>query len=192
MVKEKKIVVIFPGMGYHSDKPLLFFTKRLARENGYEIVEVEYEFPYKAREIMNDKVRMKEAFDLAVPQLKEQLAGIDFNGCDDVIFAGKSIGTALAAYYDNENNVGARHIVFTPVPQTFEMLRERCGVVFHGLNDPWCDNRIAEAECSRLDLELIKVDGANHSLETDSTMDDLGNLRKIMEKTAMIIRDHSF
>ena len=60
-----KIAVIFPGMGYHSDKPLLFFAKRLARKAGYEVAEVSYEFPFKAREIMNDKVRMKEAFTLA-------------------------------------------------------------------------------------------------------------------------------
>ena len=56
----EKIIVLFPGIGYHSDKPLLYFSKRIARSLGYEIVELKYEFPYKAREIMNDKARMKE------------------------------------------------------------------------------------------------------------------------------------
>ena len=53
-MSDKKIAVIFPGMGYHSDKPLLYFSKRLAREKGYEVVEAHYEFPFKAKEIMND------------------------------------------------------------------------------------------------------------------------------------------
>ena len=35
---------------------------------GYEIVELKYDFPYKAREIMNDKACMKEAFEIAVSQ----------------------------------------------------------------------------------------------------------------------------
>ena len=183
----KKIAVIFPGMGYHSDKPLLYFSKRLARKNGYEIIEVNYEFPYKAREIMNDKVRMKEAFEIAVSQIKEQLSQIDFGKCSDVVFIGKSIGTALAAHFDSELKVGARHIVFTPVPQTFEMLRENAGIVFHGLSDPWCPSDIARKKCDELNLELMTIDNANHSLETASTKKDIDNLQEIMSKVEHFI-----
>lgn len=186
----KKIAIIFPGMGYHSDKPLLYFSKRLARENNYEIIEVNYEFPYKAREIMNDKARMKEAFEIAVSQIKEQLSQIDFGMYSDVVFIGKSIGTALAAHFDKELQVGARHIVFTPVPQTFEMLRENAGIVFHGLSDPWCPSDIARKKCDELQLELITIDNANHSLETDSPLKDIDNLRNIMKKVRQFIKEY--
>ena len=41
-----KLAVIFPGVGYHTDKPLLYYSKKLAFQNGYEIVEVPYgKFP---------------------------------------------------------------------------------------------------------------------------------------------------
>ncbi len=183
----KKLAVIFPGMGYHSDKPLLYFSKRIARENGYEIIEVTYEFPYKAREIMNDKVRMKEAFEIAAGQIKEQLGDISFADYSDVIFIGKSIGTALAAYYDNKLKVNARHLVFTPVPQTFEMLRKKAGVVFHGLDDPWCPTDVASAKCDELELELYKVDKANHSLETNDVAEDIRNLKGIMKRVKHFI-----
>ena len=183
----KKIAVIFPGMGYHSDKPLLYFSKRLAREIGYEIIEVNYEFPYKAREIMNDKVRMKEAFEIAADQIKEELGEISFTDYSDVLFIGKSIGTALAAYYDRQLQVGARHLVFTPVPQTFDMLREEAGIVFHGLDDPWCPTDIARSRCGELGLELYTVDKANHSLETGSAAKDIHNLRGIMQKAKQFI-----
>ncbi len=182
MIKDKKIAVIFPGMGYHSDKPLLYFSKRLAGEKGYEIVEVQYDFPYKAREIMNDKVRMQEAFEIAASQIKEQLGSIDFASYGDVVFIGKSIGTALAAYFDHELHVHARHLIFTPVPQTFELLTAKAGLVFHGLSDPWCPTAVAKEQCDNLQLELYTVDGANHSLETDSATTDLSNLAKVMEK----------
>ena len=39
-MSEKKIAVVFPGMGYHTDKPLLYYSKRIARSMGYEIVEL--------------------------------------------------------------------------------------------------------------------------------------------------------
>lgn len=29
---EKKIAVLFPGIGYHTDKPLLYYSKKLARK----------------------------------------------------------------------------------------------------------------------------------------------------------------
>ena len=184
-----KIAVIFPGMGYHSDKPLLYFAKRLAREAGYEVVEVNYEFPFKAREIMNDKVRMKEAFKMAVSQIKEQLGEMSFDQSEDVVFVGKSIGTALAAYFDSELEVGARQVVFTPVPQTFDRVRKGSGIVFHGLADPWCETEIVEEKCAELELPLYKVERANHSLETDDPMEDLSNLQWIMEKVKDFLVD---
>ncbi len=183
----KKVAVVFPGMGYHSDKPLLYFSKRIARENGYEIIEVSYDFPYKAREIMNDKTKMKEAFEIAASQIKEHLGSISFTDYSDVVFIGKSIGTALAAYFDGELKVGARHLVFTPVPQTFEMLGKNAGIVFHGLDDPWCPNDIAAAKCDELGLKLHNLKNANHSLETISTAKDIRNLESIMEKVEQFL-----
>ena len=38
----KKLAVIFPGVGYHTDKPLLYYSKKLAAESGYMIKEVSY------------------------------------------------------------------------------------------------------------------------------------------------------
>ena len=186
-MNNKKVAVIFPGMGYHSDKPLLYFSKRIARENGYEIVEVNYDLPYKAREIMNDKVRMKEAFEIAAVQIKDALCDISFSDYSDVVFIGKSIGTALAAHYDNTLKVGARHLVFTPVPQTFDLLRKNAGIVFHGLSDPWCPSDIARKKCDELNLELMTIDNANHSLETASTKKDIDNLQEIMSKVEHFI-----
>ena len=34
---EKRLAVIFPGVGYHVDKPLLYYSRKLAKEYGYEV-----------------------------------------------------------------------------------------------------------------------------------------------------------
>ena len=39
---EKRIAVIFPGVGYHVDKPLLYYSRKLAGRYGYEIVCADY------------------------------------------------------------------------------------------------------------------------------------------------------
>ena len=41
-MKEKKMAVIFPGVGYHADKPLLYYSRKLAARQGYEILCVDY------------------------------------------------------------------------------------------------------------------------------------------------------
>ena len=41
----KKAAVVFPGIGYHTDKPLLYYGKKLAAARGYEIVDVPYGNP---------------------------------------------------------------------------------------------------------------------------------------------------
>ena len=183
----EKLAVIFPGMGYNGDKPLLYYTKKLAKAAGYDVIDVTYELPVKSKEILNDKEGMKAAFEIALKQVEEQLSTIEFNKCEKVLFVGKSIGTALAAYYDKKHNTNATQLVFTPVPQTFDFLRAGCGTVFHGNAYPWCKTDIAKERCEELGLELVIVEKGNHSLETGEPIRDIKNLENVMEKVEKII-----
>ena len=192
--KLNKLAVIFPGIGYHCDKPLLYYSKRLAREHGYEVLEINYDLQIKARDIMHDDAAKKEAFFQALDAVEKVLSVIMFSEYKDVLFVGKSIGTAIAAYYDKEHGIKARHIVFTPIPETFEYLRNDAGIVFHGTGDPWCDTAIAEKECAEHNLPLIKVYGANHSLETKDAMADYEKMSEIFKKVneVMSTMDYKF
>ena len=38
----KKLAVFFPGIGYHNDKPLLYYSRKLAAELGFEVIEITY------------------------------------------------------------------------------------------------------------------------------------------------------
>ena len=35
----KKLAVLFPGIGYHCDKPLLYYSKKCLSAYGYEIID---------------------------------------------------------------------------------------------------------------------------------------------------------
>ena len=181
-MKSDKLAVIFPGMGYHSDKPLLYYSKKLAKARGYEVIEIKYDFQIRAKDIMNDKEGKNDAFLHAVGETKKQLSAVSYADYRDIIFIGKSIGTTVAAYYDKENVIDAKHVVFTPVPETFKHLRDNCGIVFHGTADPWCETTLAESKCEELHLELFKVAGANHSLETDDPIVDCSRMPEILDK----------
>ena len=56
----KKAAVLFPGIGYHTDKPLLYYSKKIAAEHGYEIIEVPYgKFP---KGVKGSREKMEKAF----------------------------------------------------------------------------------------------------------------------------------
>ncbi len=185
----KKLAVVFPGIGYHSDKPLLYYSKKLVKEYGFEVVEVSYDFSFKAKEIKGDKDKMKDAFEIAVKQATEQLSTVEFGDCEQILFIGKSIGTTVAAYYDKTHEVDARQIVLTPVPQTFEFLRSGDGIVFNGSEDPWCETGLVRNKCHELGLELHVVEHANHSLETKSVAVDVQNMKMILDTIDKYVRE---
>ena len=180
----KRLAVIFPGIGYHTDKPLLYYSKKLAREREYEIIEVKYgEMP---SGVKGNAKKMREAFARALEYATEQLAAVCFADYDEVLFVSKSVGTAVAAAYAKYNRIAARQVYYTPVAESFEAIT-RVGIVFHGTADPWADTQLIKAACAKRELPLYLTEHANHSMETGNVVRDLEILGEIMEKTAAYI-----
>lgn len=115
-----KIAVLFPGVGYHTDKPLLYYSKKLAKDLGFEIREVTY--PPLPSGIKGSPEKMEEAFLLARAQAEEQLDSIPFARYESVVFISKSIGTALAASYAADHALPAQHVYYTPVAASFPFI----------------------------------------------------------------------
>lgn len=184
--KMSKLAVIFPGIGYHTDKPLLYFSKRLAGNAGYEIISVDYSgFP---SGVKGSKEKMKESYFIALEQTREMLKKVNFDSYEDVLFISKSVGTAVAAGYAKENNLHVRNIYYTPVEESFQFMEEKSGVVFHGTADPWAETPVIEDGCKRLSLPLYITPDASHSIETGDVQKDLSNFKIIMEQTEAYIK----
>lgn len=175
-----QLAVIFPGIGYHADKPLLYYAKRLAHSFGYEAIAVPYgNFP---PDVKGSPEKMEEAFYSALAQTEEILKDVDFSRYDSLLFISKSIGTAVASAYAEKRGLKAHHVYYTPVEQTFSFAKGD-GVVFHGTKDPWVGTDIVIKACAERKLPLFITENANHSLETGEVETDLQNLSLIMEET---------
>ena len=117
-----RLAVIFPGIGYTADRPLLHFSRRIAAAHGYEIRIMDYKgFPSKVK---GDRKRMEESFDIALGQAREMLSGVDLAEYEDILFIGKSIGTIVAAKIASESpeKDRIRMILYTPLDDTFTFL----------------------------------------------------------------------
>lgn len=174
----QKLAVFFPGIGYHNDKPLLYYRQKLAKEFGFECIKVNYNGF--ASGIKSNKEKMKEALEIAYSQTEPLLAAVDWSKYSDIIFISKSIGTAVAAQYAEKHNLKCRNIYMTPLSETF-LFKPKKGIAFHGTADDWADTEDIKDKCSQYDLKLYITPDANHSLETDNTIENIKIIQKTME-----------
>lgn len=184
----KKLAVIFPGVGYHTDKPLLYYSKKLASRNGYEIVEVPYgKFP---KGVKGSREKMEKAFFSAVEQAEEILKAVDFSGYDDILFISKSVGTAVSSAYAGKYHLKTRNIYYTPVEASFQFMTQP-GIAFTGTKDSWVDHAAIKEGCEKGGFPLHITEDADHSLETGNVLKDLEHLREIMRVTEEYIVGNS-
>lgn len=197
-----KLAVLFPGIGYTCDKPLLYYAGKLALNYGYELKRVEYgNFPVG---IKGDQEKMKAAFESALTQTEQILKDVDFAQYEDILFISKSVGTVVAACYRQKYHIACRSISFTPLEETFmfigahdivptDTMPRECasagGILFHGTKDPWAqDSSVIRKGCERIGQPLYITENGNHSLETGNVAVDIANLQKIMEQVEAYIK----
>lgn len=175
-----RLAVLFPGIGYHCDKPLMYYSARVARAAGYAVLPVPYAgFPEKVR---GDADKLRASVEIALAQAIEMLAGVNWADYGEILFVGKSIGTLVASRYALERGLAVKSVLLTPLEATFPFVRGEA-VAFHGTADPWADTRAVVEACREKGIPLFLTEGANHSLETGDVARDL---RALAETAARI------
>lgn len=177
-----KIAVYFPGIGYHCDKPLLYYSRAVAIELGYENYK-NISYAYKTGNIRGNDEKIREVYESLLLQAESALADISWSAYDDVLFISKSIGTIIAASYAQKYKLkNTRHILYTPLAQTY-LFAPNHAIGFIGTSDPWSDTN----EIIRLSdvhhIPLTVYNGCNHSLECGDTLRNLEILKDVMKKT---------
>lgn len=181
---KKKVAVLFPGIGYTCDKPLLYYAGKLAAEKGYKILKVEYgNFP---SGIKGDKEKMAEAFQSGLEQAEDILSQVCWEEYEDILFISKSIGTVISGAFAKKYKLRVKNILFTPLKQTFSFA-DNNSIVFHGTADPWANTDDIVEGCKKLELPLFLTERGNHSLEAGDVLEDLTNLKIIMKEVNMFM-----
>lgn len=162
-----KKAILFPGIGYHCDKPLLYYTKKILKQHGYEIQEIVFQ---------NLHFDLEQAKEMAYNQACQQLQDLDSNS----LFVSKSIGTYCAGKLAEKYQIHS-HIYFTPLIFSKKYITKR-DLVFSGTRDPFLSKEDIPIYCHR-------IENGNHSLETGDIQLDLENLKWICELVEDFIRE---
>ena len=183
-----RLAIVFPGIGYTPDKPLLYYCTRLAAQLGYQIRTVSYSgFP---DGMLQDPERMRQALSTAIGQSMEQLSDLALSSYDDILLIGKSIGTAVAAAVLQRfsDRPRVQMLLFTPLAETFSFPVQDA-IVFTGSSDPWVKGAETIPElCAERNIPCFVIEHGNHSLETGDVIRDLEHLDFIMHQTDSFLR----
>lgn len=180
-----KLAIFFPGIGYHCDKPLLYYSRKLADEAGYKsILTLEYSLAGSniTGNIRGDKEKMQQAFSYLYAQAAKQLSSINWQDYDEIIFISKSIGTVIASVFAQHEKISCRQILYTPLCETYDFHPQNA-IAFLGTSDPWSDIEKVTDISRTQKIPLFLYPDANHSLETKDTLRNIKTLQDVMEET---------
>ena len=188
-----KLCVLFPGIGYTTEMPLMYYSGKTVLKLGYELIRLNYhDLP---SDIRGNEEAKKKAFEIAVEQVMDQLKDVEWAKYDEVLFIGKSIGTVVAAFcgeklglnarYESGSDSGSgtvKYVYLTPLEETFLYTRSASGIAFHGNSDPWAETDKIVEKCAEYDIPLYIYEGANHSIETGDIIRDINSAKDVIEK----------
>lgn len=174
----KSIAILFPGVGYTCEKPLLYYARELAEEHGYETMALDY-----GKEIHSFRGRTGEelagVIELALERSLPKLREVCWEAYENVLFVSKSIGTAVACRAEGQLSCHPRHFLMTPIEDTLPWLPKINGRFVAGSADPYLDKELLQKAAEEYpDKVGIIFEGCNHSLEKKK--DARGNIENVI------------
>lgn len=180
----RKIAVFFPGTGYHCDKPLLYYARKLAKEIGFEEqICIKYDYDFDA---IKDFEELEGAYPFIFAQIEEQLNHVDWEYYDKILFVCKSMGTVLSSMYIEKYPIeNVKQVWFTPVANVFDRVLHKCdAIAFLGTLDPISDVSEISQLCKGKDIPLHLYEDCNHSLECSNVKKNITVLADVIETTS--------
>lgn len=184
----RKIAVVFPGVGYTKDRPLLYYAGKTAVKYGYELKHINFTGLEWSKEKLTDQSFLSQALEKCLHMTEEAFKDLGDISGDDVVFISKSIGTVVATAYARKKSLNVKQICFSPLEMIDAYIGEGGGILFCGDADPYADIVPIEKIAKDKRLEIHKIHGGNHSLETNNILTDIDNMKDIMKRVAEVIR----
>jgi hypothetical protein len=189
-VDTQEVALVFPGLAYTADMPLLYYTVVTILTSGINVLSVDYDYSNNP-EFLKESTRTRS--DWLLEDVEAALKVITEEENHEVVcMAGKSFGTLALGYLleTYKNLRDAKTIWLTPLIKNPELLEQmlaymKDAVLVIGTNDSHYDRDIIDRLNASTQLSGIVIDRANHSLEIDGNVTE--SLR-VLTQIASILR----
>lgn len=171
--KVKKLIIMFPGVGYTMDFPLLYYASFLYEAKGYEQIHMKYNSIFFEPDLTREEKSLRVR-----DYVWEKAKDIDFSVYDEVVFLSKSFGTAEAGELAEKLGINPVQIYLTPVPRALPYIKEADAVVIGTADEVYPE---CKAYFDEHGIKPLYVEDANHSLEVKGKpFESLEILRDVM------------
>lgn len=169
----KKLAVMFPGVGYTMDFPLLYYASFWYEAKGYEQIHLKYNSILFKPDLTREEKTLK-----AREYIWEKVKDIDFSAYNEVVFLSKSFGTAEAGILAERLGINPVQIYLTPMPRALPYIKEGDTVVMGTADEVYPECR---AYFDEHGIRPMYIEGADHSLEVKGKLfESLEILRDVM------------
>ena len=182
-----KIAIVFPGIGYTCQMPLLYHTTNVMVQHGYDVLWVEYQYG----EVWHGMVEEKRLEMVGFDAEAALSAAMSHQKYKDIVLVGKSLGSyALAAL--NKTHGIKKSVGLTPLLERkliYPIMDQKAGagLFIIGSIDP-------EYSQERLDAlkknggKVLVIPDADHSIEIH-TAGLRGDVHKSIEVLAKVVKE---
>lgn len=180
----QKVALVFPGLAYNSQMPLLHYTIKAIIDSGINVLAVDYDYSNNP-EFLKQSQRIRS--DWLIEDVEASLRVITEDEKQEVVcLTGKSLGTLAVGHLleTHEDLRDAKTIWLTPLIKNPELLEQmlaymKDAVLVIGAKDPHYDSDIIDRLNATTQLGGIVIEEANHSLEIEG--DVTKSLRVLMQ-----------
>lgn len=187
--RPNKVAIIFPGLAYNHQMPLLHYTINTMVDSGLNVLAVDYDYSNNP-DFMQQSQSVRFDWMLEDVEAAVRVATKEENQ-EIVCLAGKSLGTLALGHLleTHEELRGVKTIWLTPLiknPQLLEQMLAyiKDAVMVIGTKDQHYDSDIIDRLNANTQLSGIVIERANHSLEIEG--DTTQSLQVLMQIVTII------
>lgn len=174
----KKLMIVFPGIGYGLDSPLLYYADFVYETKGYDRIHMNYQSIFSNKELsLENKLQKVREYVL------DQVKGINFDLYDEVVFLSKSVGSVEAGILAERLKLDVVQIFITPIEEAVSYCNANSIVVI-GTQDKAYE--LYKNHCEENKIKALYIKDANHSLEVEGqpyeSIDVLKNVMRFIER----------
>lgn len=185
----RNVAIVFPGLAYNSQMPLLHYTIKTLFDSGLNVLAVDYDYS-----INPDFLGQSQSIrsDWLIEDVESSLRAITEDQKQTVVcLVGKSLGTLALGHLleTHEDLRDVKTIWLTPLiknPQLLEQMLAymKDAILVIGAKDPHYDRDIIDRLNATTQLGGIVIEEANHSLEVEG--DVTKSLRVLMQIVSVL------
>ncbi len=195
----KKLAVLFSDMDYATDLPLMYYSKGLLAEHGFEAVSFDYDADKlkKYSELVKEKpdptshLFKEEILSYvaeAQKEASERMKKIAWTTFDELMFVSKGAGSIIATLFAKTHGLNPAHIMYAPLEAVFNFLGDEEGIVFCGEKDEYIKYDRLKEYCKKSNLVVYHFEKCDHSLECGSVETNLKNIGRFMAMTDAFLK----